>query len=234
MKRLLIVFIILGLAFTAMATSQTDDETTTLNINIEEICWLAIDDSDADERTWSISEADLMSDDGTGGADNAVLSTESNNITNDGDPTDFAVFATDDVPTGTGDADHTAYGMRVMIDSNDTAGCVLQLKANGGEFLGSTDTDDIPIEACTWWTHDGEHNGVDAHPLDGTHNGNNDGTGVATYAARNTLTTVDQTMFTTDEEGSNVTTLNFALQLYTMDAFASDYTQTITITATNQ
>ncbi|MFC1477938.1 hypothetical protein ACFL57_00585 [Candidatus Margulisiibacteriota bacterium] len=245
MKKLLIGLMICMFVFTAMA-EITDNETTTLYLDIGEVLWLTIDNDVTDNRTWSISEADFRTE-GTdtsglgaspGNGINAELGIADSNMLGyadgeEGDPNSWACFATDGVD-GKGSDNNIANGLRLAVDSNDADGYTLSLKADGATFGGTGDT--IPVGQVAWWTHTGQYTSADTNPY-GTASA--DGTGVGDWTTvgpdniTNVLTTSGDDIFSTDGEGANVTTLNLGLTLYTTDAFTSDYSQTITVTAVN-
>ena len=178
-----------------------------------------------------------------------------------GNPLSYAVFAVDTIAgyDGVGTepeaaANHTNGGLRVAVDSNDRNGFDVTIKADAAVFTGTdanvgingTTDETIPVEQVSWWTQDGQYNGAANIYGSSTVGGSGWGAytlvGPAHYASEGTtnntqakvMKTAEQLMFQTSDEAANVTTINFGLALYTLDAFDTKYTAPFTITAYNR
>ena len=180
-----------------------------------------------------------------------------------GNPLSYAVFAVDAVTgydgVGTEPEDatnHEAQGLRVAVDSNDRNGFDVTIKADAAVFTGQDANlgingpvdETIPVGQVSWWTLDSQYDsGNSTNPYGSFTNGGSgwgsimkvgpehmaeEGTTNNTQAK--IMKTAEQLMFQTADEGANVTTLNFGLVLYTLDAFDTKYTAPFTITAYNR
>jgi len=247
MKKLVIFLMLVCLATMVFADeTTTNSQASSLNINISSICWLTLVNGDnATVRTWTIDNSDLK---GTGGNNKAIgshpasLGVYAPTTPRAGDPLSYAVYATDAVLVG-GEPDNIANGLRIAVDSNDEDGYTVTLKADANVLTALDDDaagphvdETIPVGQISLCSYTGQYDS--AVNEFGSVNGVS--TPIGTYAglggpaAGVTLSFTDaKAVLSTAGEGANVTTVNFALTLYTMDAARTGYTVPITITATN-
>ena len=225
---LLIIFITTN-TFADITTKNAEIDN--LGAKIGAICWLTIINNDA-KRSWTIDNSDFSTTaDATagygGGFDNlnAAIDNQPNVMGyhkgEHGNPLSYAVFATDAV-VGKGEQQNLDSGLRLAVDSNNRTGYSIYMKANGDALESLTTSENVPIEQVSWWTSPGEFADPPSTPVGSYY--------TAGYNSSEQLTTVDQVIFSTTDEGANVTTLNMALTLFSLDAFDDNYQQVITLT----